>query len=332
MATQIQFRRDTSANWTSQNPTLAEGELGLVTDTGAYKIGNGTDDWNTLDYYELQPALGVVTMNEQSDPSAPSASTLNLYAKSVSGRMMPKFAGPSGLSSPMQPAIFQNSLWLVQPNTTSSVSAIGGSVTSTGTISHATPANTTYGYCSNFASGSTSGSTCGTGQAIAPLNTSSSAMSNGGFFFVCRLWFPDANYGSGATGSRIFVGITSNTMANSVGSDNPSGSRAGFMISTNLSETEWMLTTKDGSVESRNTTSMTFNVNTLYDFYLFFPPGGSSLYWRIDDLTNNTTQEGSTSTRLPASGTYMRGGFQLATLTTTARNIRMKKIYIETDN
>ena len=31
---QIKLRRDTAANWTSANPTLAAGELGFETDTG----------------------------------------------------------------------------------------------------------------------------------------------------------------------------------------------------------------------------------------------------------------------------------------------------------
>lgn len=44
----IQVRRDTAANWTSTNPTLASGEIGFETDTGRYKIGNGTTPWNSL--------------------------------------------------------------------------------------------------------------------------------------------------------------------------------------------------------------------------------------------------------------------------------------------
>lgn len=53
MAVRIQFRRDTAANWESVNPVLAEGELGLETDTSQYKIGDGTSNWNTLQYSSL---------------------------------------------------------------------------------------------------------------------------------------------------------------------------------------------------------------------------------------------------------------------------------------
>ncbi len=50
MATQIQTRRDTAANWTSSNPTLAQGEIGIELVTNRIKIGNGSTAWNTLKY------------------------------------------------------------------------------------------------------------------------------------------------------------------------------------------------------------------------------------------------------------------------------------------
>jgi hypothetical protein len=50
MADQIQIRRDTASNWTSVNPILAQGELGIETDTLKGKVGNGTSAWNSLGY------------------------------------------------------------------------------------------------------------------------------------------------------------------------------------------------------------------------------------------------------------------------------------------
>ena len=50
MAAIIQFRRDTYANWQSNDPTLADGEIGLETDTQNYKIGNGSTAWTSLGY------------------------------------------------------------------------------------------------------------------------------------------------------------------------------------------------------------------------------------------------------------------------------------------
>jgi hypothetical protein len=47
---QIQVRRDTAANWTSSNPTLAAGEPGYETDTDKIKIGDGSTAWTSLRY------------------------------------------------------------------------------------------------------------------------------------------------------------------------------------------------------------------------------------------------------------------------------------------
>lgn len=45
-----QQRRDTAANWTSANPTLLAGELGYETDTGKWKVGDGSTAWTALGY------------------------------------------------------------------------------------------------------------------------------------------------------------------------------------------------------------------------------------------------------------------------------------------
>lgn len=51
MATTIQARRDTAANWTSSNPTLAAGEIGWESNTNKMKWGDGTTAWTSLGYF-----------------------------------------------------------------------------------------------------------------------------------------------------------------------------------------------------------------------------------------------------------------------------------------
>jgi len=58
MAVQIQFRRGTSGEWTSVDPTLAEAEMGIETDTKLFKIGNGTSTWTQLDYGGIKGYTG----------------------------------------------------------------------------------------------------------------------------------------------------------------------------------------------------------------------------------------------------------------------------------
>lgn len=50
MATIIKLRRDTSTNWSTHNPILKEGEMGLETDTKKIKYGDGVTTWNNLNY------------------------------------------------------------------------------------------------------------------------------------------------------------------------------------------------------------------------------------------------------------------------------------------
>ena len=51
----IKIRRDTSTNWSTNNPVLRDGEIGLDTTVNKIKIGDGTTAWNNLAfYYETQ--------------------------------------------------------------------------------------------------------------------------------------------------------------------------------------------------------------------------------------------------------------------------------------
>ena len=72
MATRIQVRRDTAGNWTSANPTLASGEIGLVTDSNKVvgcKIGTGSTAWTALEYAfpVLQTGANVNTAGDNTD-------------------------------------------------------------------------------------------------------------------------------------------------------------------------------------------------------------------------------------------------------------------------
>ena len=65
MATRIQLRRDTLSNWTTINPILGEGEIGIETDTNKFKIGNGILNWNVLSYYsESSTIINKFVFNE----------------------------------------------------------------------------------------------------------------------------------------------------------------------------------------------------------------------------------------------------------------------------
>jgi hypothetical protein len=51
MANKIKSRRGTAAAWTSANPVLLAGEIGIETDTRRMKVGDGATAWTALDYF-----------------------------------------------------------------------------------------------------------------------------------------------------------------------------------------------------------------------------------------------------------------------------------------
>jgi hypothetical protein len=101
--TVIKVRRDSAANWTFADPTLASGEIGFETDTNQIKIGNGTDAWTELDYASGGASVEI----SETAPAEPDAG--NVWFNSTDGRayiyydsawvdLNPGIAGPQGTS------------------------------------------------------------------------------------------------------------------------------------------------------------------------------------------------------------------------------------------
>lgn len=63
---QMQQRRDTKANWATQNPVLLAGEFGIVSDDpNLYKVGDGTTAWNALPFRGFDGTLVHTTGNSE---------------------------------------------------------------------------------------------------------------------------------------------------------------------------------------------------------------------------------------------------------------------------
>ena len=78
MATRMQQRRGTAAQWTAANPVLAAGEIGFETDTNKFKIGDGVNAWNTLVHYASASDLAALV-----DGAPALLNTLNELAASI---------------------------------------------------------------------------------------------------------------------------------------------------------------------------------------------------------------------------------------------------------
>ena len=60
MATKIQLRRDSAANWGAQNPVLSEGELGYDTTNAKAKVGDGVSSWSALPFITDAPSSALI--------------------------------------------------------------------------------------------------------------------------------------------------------------------------------------------------------------------------------------------------------------------------------
>lgn len=63
MATLIQIRRDSQANWVLNDPVLASGEIAFSSDQDKLKIGNGNSLWSELTYINALPSEITAEIN-----------------------------------------------------------------------------------------------------------------------------------------------------------------------------------------------------------------------------------------------------------------------------
>ena len=72
----LQNPYDTAENWKTNNPVLKAGELGIESDTGLHKVGDGTSTWTQLDYAGTDKAAVGALIEAAED---------NMYALTPSG-------------------------------------------------------------------------------------------------------------------------------------------------------------------------------------------------------------------------------------------------------
>lgn len=107
MATRIQIRRDTAANWASVNPMLAAGEIAYETDTDLIKIGNGVSLWNNL---------GYVVSNTPSNITANSVNITTTSASTNTATGALTVAGGAGIAGNLNIGMLNTTLHNIQGN------------------------------------------------------------------------------------------------------------------------------------------------------------------------------------------------------------------------
>lgn len=129
--TNIQIRRGTASDWTSVNPTLAQGEIAMETDTKKIKVGDGSTAWNALRYVgadggDLDAAGGgsPTTTTSTSTTTTTSAPSGDQYFSNVS--LLMHMDGSNGSTSFIDSSSFQHAETVTDAQISTAQSKFGG--------------------------------------------------------------------------------------------------------------------------------------------------------------------------------------------------------------
>lgn len=279
------------------------------------------------------------------DPSAPSAGILRQYAKSVCGRMLPKWIGPSGVNTPVQPALFQNNVVLYMPNTGTTGGLNLGVPWAVGTtVAHPAPTTGIWNQVKRTTSTNVVTTTNQVLGVSAIVSTAAAfwrgnSAGLGGFFFFARFGIETLTAGT-PNATRLFVGLQSGTTSILASDTIPAISCIGLWHDTTDGANVINLLTKDGTTSTKNalngSPSTPYATGQAYDFFMFAKPNDSTIYYRLDNFNTGVTLcNSSVSTTLPAAATFMGPvvGMSNGTANTVAATvgIGVNRIYIESD-
>jgi hypothetical protein len=340
MAVRIQWRHDTASNWTSNNPTLAIGEPGFETDTGKYKIGDGSAAWNSLSYgaFSDNPIAALFTA-QGSDPSPPASNKLAVYSKTVAGRMMLRQMGPSGLTTILQPFLGRNKIgYWAPPGNATTVPVVFGytAPTAIGTATASNVATTNmFTRMRRLTYLSATSASAYAGQRVAANQVSL----NYGFYKIVRFGISDPVI---ASPTNMFVGVSNTNSAPSGGTE-PSALTQCIGVGHTSTDTNLKIFYGGNAAQTPIDLGSDFPINVTgtdaYELALFAPAATNTVYYEVTRLNTGHVATGSITdptnlVALPPLTTLLNycWHWRCNLATGVAVGLDIMSDYIETDN
>lgn len=267
-----------------------------------------------------------------SEPSAPAAGNIRVYSRDIAGKMLLKMKGPSGLDTPLQPALFTNNVAMMLPSTGATITVWGMQNTTVGTAS--TPAITTTNLSTSMrrvrVTSATTANAASELRSTQPLVWRGNASGLGGFFYAVRF-----SINSTTTNQQLFSGLMAATGATStsavpsnlvnmvgVGWDSADGN---LQVMTNDNTGAATKTNLGASFPANNTTAV-------YEAIFFSPPNGSTIGYRVSRLDTGDVSSGTLSSNIPQNSVvlthhqYMNNGGTAAAVV-----LDVNRVYVESD-
>ena len=364
MSDKIQLRRDNATNWTTNNPILLEGEIGVEYNTTQLestsilrmKIGNGVNAWNNLPYINtgsFTPATNVVYDNgdlvilENQSPITPTDG-VKIFNKKIANRNFCAGVGSSGMDYIYQPSMWRQKIfhWSANGNNTAFTAVGGEAFTILGTATtRNVAANNLFTRVRRlgYVSAATAGSLGGIYSTVSRFSTGT-GNGLGGFFYSCRFGVSDA---ASVAGARMFVGVCNSTAApanvptnvepssilNQIGVAQLSTSSTQLYLVCNgtVAQTPIALGTDFPPKSGVGITEGIF-----YDFSIFASPyDNTKINYCLEKVGTSIRTVGTVtgdSTIIPASDVFMQHrAWRTNNTTALAVGLDISTIYVETD-
>lgn len=319
-------------------------------DTDEFGVNQGGVSKKETRAQILQNIVSEDFVGQTSDPSTPAAShgKLWMFEYMSGGLVRLKWMGPAGVDQVAQAAIYNNGVMSFKPasaTTGTGINAFGVAWTSNGTVTHPTPSSTAPAISNQMRRTRYANVVTTTNQQLGPRTNTVAEMAFwrgnaaglGGFYFFTRfiveLW--------AASTCRIFAGLTGAGATSSVViSDTVVNNTCGLWHDTtdpNSGANSFNLVTRDATTTTKTSIALSNAIaaGNSYDFHMYCPPNGSTIYYRLVDIVNNVVYTGSTSTTLPTATVFMTPQVQMsngtANITVTTVAIGVAAIYVESD-
>lgn len=275
---------------------------------------------------------GNINLVATTDPATPSAGMLELYAKTIAGRTVPKIKGPSGLDYPLQASFWGNEIYLWNQTSATGGTWIGTVGTGNGTFANTLPSTSGTGTLyQSIKRARYSNVVTTTNQVLGQRNSETvffrgNATNQGGFFFFTRCGFD-----TWTNGGRFFAGMAT---AQTVISADPSAlnNTVGFCVDAADNGAISFLTRSTSATKA--STGLTITSGKGYDCYIFNPSNSGTFYWRIVDINTGTEASGTATATPPAAGTGLTANILASNAALTPVNsiqLGVIKVYIEVD-
>lgn len=266
---------------------------------------------------------GGIQLASQNDPATPAAGNLRIYAKDIAGRVMPKWIGPSGVDTPMQANLGFNRVSMIMPaGGTTGTTFIGGYGSTFTNVANAyanpTPATTnllTSTRRATFTSSAVAGNIVSHRQSTLQVWRGNAA-NLGGYFYTIRFATSTLQ-----NGNRAFVGLSASTAAPTNIDPLTSGTISRIGVAINANTGNWYFVTNATGVAPTTTdlgATMPVSATNLYELILFSPPNGSSVGYRLKNLSTGDEVAGSAAANLPTNTTFMAPQFWMTNNATAA--------------